>query len=339
VLVFPESHVVPTVNRWAIAMVSAFTAIFPLAFLAMQDARKAKPWAMIVPTVLVGAGGMGVALFGYRRRPETEFPADFQPEGWPSEQDRERLVVAERVGLTGEMHRVIVDPHKSRIYFENEHSPRTFLAQAEKYFECSIDDVLCAKEVNSRNGTYLLILTSTGKASFFSFNRHIKIRDALRELGVPSVGGSELESGRTMLLGQFYGMLGAAVAASTTSTSMSDFAFYGRILGGAVLGVGLLLIVVWAGQKFLGLRLVLAMTGLLIGGVGTGLLGFVVGKALDGGFLRIMLGNDAVRFVWIGAAILGAAAGTIFGMLIQRGRELASNQTRRQAKTKFIAEL
>src|SRR5262249_47250091 len=153
---------------------------------------------------------------------------------------------------------------------ENEHTPRRFLARAQKYFQCSIGDVLCAKEVKERGGPRLLILTSTGKSSFSSFNGYQDVRDALRRLGVPPVGGPELESGRAELLGTFYGLFGGFVAASTTSIGMSDYAFYGRILGGVVLGVGLLLLVIWAGQKLLGLRLTLAMTGLLLGGVGTG---------------------------------------------------------------------
>jgi hypothetical protein len=335
VLVFFEDHVVPTVNRWVIALASMFPAILWIIRLAMQDARKTNPWPMfvgLVVTLLMGVGGMAVALFAFRRRPEEERSAGFLPEGWPSEQDREHLVVAERVGLTGEMRRVMVDPHKGRIYFENEHTPRLFLARAQKYFECSIGDVLCAKEVKVRNGSYLLILTSTGKSSFSSFNGYNKVRDALRRLGVPPVGGPELESGRTMLLGMYYGLLGGIVAASTTSAGMSDFDFYGRILGGAVLGVGLLLLVIWAGQKLLGLRLTLAMTGLLLGG-GPGFLGYVLDKTFIGDFLRIMLGNDAPRFVWVGAAILGAAGGFWIGLMIQRGRELDSNQILQEART------
>jgi len=328
---------VPTAYRWVLALGSMFPAILVFSVLAMQDARKTTPWPMFVVTLLPGVVGMAVALFGFRRRPEEECSAGFLPEGWPSEQDREHLVVAERVGLTGEMHRVMVDPHKGRIYFENEHTPRLFLARAQKYFECSIGDVLCAKDVKDRSGWYFLILTSTGKSSFSSFNGYNNVRDALRRLGVPPVGGPELESGRTMLLGTLYALFGGVVAASTTSVGMSDFAFYGRILGGAVLGVGLLLLVIWAGQKLLGLRLTLAMTGLLLGGVGTGFLGWFLGYVLDktfiGDFLRVMLGNDAPWFVWVGAAILGAAGGIRIGMLIQRGRELASDQIRQEART------
>jgi hypothetical protein len=275
---------------------------------------------------------MAVALFGFRRRPEEERSADFLPEGWPSEQDREHLVVAERVGLTGEMHRVMVDPHKGRIYFENEHTPRLFLARAQKHFECSIGDVLCAKEVKGK-GSFLLILTSTGKVTFSSLNGYDNVRGALRRLGVPPIGGPELDSGRTIILGQFYGLFGGAVAASTTSIGMSDFDFYGRILGGAVLGVGLLLLVIWAGQKLLGLRLTLAMTGLLLGGVGIGFLGYVLDRTFIGNFLRFMLGIDAPWLVWVGAAILGAVGGIRIGMLIQRGRELASDQIQQEART------
>jgi hypothetical protein len=79
------------------------------------------------------------------------------------------------------MHRVLVDPHKGRIYLENEHTPRLFLDRAQKYFECSIGDVLCAKEVKERNGSYLLILTSTGKSSFSSFNGYKNVRDAFAD--------------------------------------------------------------------------------------------------------------------------------------------------------------
>jgi hypothetical protein len=300
----------------------------------MQDARKTTPWPKFVVLVLAGVGGMAVALFGFRRRPEEERSADFLPEGWPSEQDREHLVVAERVGLTGEMHRVMVDPHKGRIYFENEHTPRLFLARAQKYFECSIGDVLCATEVYApRGGSYLLILTSTGKSTVSPLSGYNNVLGALRRLGVPPVGGPELESGRTMNLGGLYGLFGGAVAYSTTSAGMSDFDFYGRILGGAVLGVGLLLLVIWAGQKLLGLRLTLAMTGLLLGGVGTGFLGYVLDKTFMGNFLRFMLGIDAPWFVWVGAAILGAAGGIRIGMLIQRGRELDSDLIRQEART------
>jgi len=324
---------VPTAHRWVIALASILPSILVFSMLAREAARRTIPWPVFVVMPLPGVVGLAVALFGFRRRPEEECSAGFLPEVWPSEQDREHLVVAERVGLTGELHRVMVDPHKGRIYFENEHTPRLFLARAQKYFECSIGDVLCAKEVKARNGSYLLILTSTGKSSFFSFNEYNNVRDALRRLGVPPVGGPELESGRTMGLGMYYGMFGGVVAASTTSVGMSDFAFYGRILGGAVLGVGLLLLVIWAGQKLPGLRLTLAMTGLFLGGVGTGLLGYVLDKTFIGDSLRVMLGNDAPWFVWVGAAILGAAGGIGIGMLIQRGRELASDQIQQEART------
>jgi hypothetical protein len=56
-------------------------------------------------------------------------------------------------------------------------------------------------------------------------------------------------------------------------------------------------------------------------------------KTFIGDFLRFMLGNDAPWFVWVGAAILGAAGGIRIGMLIQRGRELASDQIQQEART------
>jgi hypothetical protein len=51
------------------------------------------------------------------------------------------MVILERVGLTGRLARVMIDPVARRIYVENGHYPNKSFPLAQNYYQCSLDEL------------------------------------------------------------------------------------------------------------------------------------------------------------------------------------------------------
>ncbi len=268
---------------------------------------------------------IGVGIFGYRRRDSPDDPA-FQPEGWPSAEERKVLLKTERVGLTGQPVRFLLDPIKGIAYFERCHYPDRFLSVAQTYFACPVGDLLAARRdqgstrFGRNQGACLNILTKTGQA--FCIGDDVEaIHHELASLGVPPLGGPELKSEWTVSVAMLYGLAGGVASIPWLSAAMSSPAFYGTMGLGVVTGVGLLLLVVAAGHRLFGLRLLVPMVWILVLGPVGAILGNLLHRVPEPEFLRILLGPSAsTAFTLIGAA-LGVAGGAALGGTIQRGRE------------------
>lgn len=211
--------------------------------------------------------------------------------------------------LSGRVRRVVVDFEAQRIYFQNCHTQRKFLALPQTEFCCSFADLVSVERYQYRSDT-LTIVTTTGKADVLStavdYERLCsRLPHCLPEqrlvadvehplMGVLYVAGA--------LGGLFVGLALTPSSASAGSTGL-------LMAAGAGCGIALARILVELINATTGRSVVAPLAGSIIG-AGVGLLvgSVIVKSAMGSGWIALI------------PAAIGAAAGILLGLARGRSR-------------------
>jgi hypothetical protein len=228
--------------------------------------------------IIAGMGFLLLGVFGYRPKNSARLAKEPVPEDWPSKEVRSRMVIQERVGLTGDLVRVMVDPVARRIYVENGHYTNKSIPWAQKYYQCSLDEISIPHGLGDQNirdgiarittpdgwfwATMRIMCKSRDEArdllkanaGFGRIQRtldnqfYIDIRDYLRSLGVPD-GAPDDQHMQVLFLGGLCGVVAGMVGVWNTRPGESNWIECLRFVAGFSLGAAGVFSIVWLGER------------------------------------------------------------------------------------------
>jgi hypothetical protein len=197
-----------------------------------------------------------------------------------------KMLVVEYPGLYIKRRRIIADFAGKTIRFENCHTPRRFLATASREFTCPMTDILDAYDQTIESSTQLTIVTANGKAVVpESATNYQDLRQLVARISELTPSGPITESPATVYVCGASAMGGIVIGWMITPTKASDAVLIGCVLGGAVVGPLLAMLIL----RVLGSA---AHSPLLLPAVG-GVIGGIFGLSLL--FLNANPGNWALQ--------------------------------------------
>jgi hypothetical protein len=154
----------------------------------------------------------------------------------PPDKDGKTLIV-EYPGLGIKRRRIIADFEDKTIRFENCHTPRRFVATASREFTCPLTDILDAYEQTIESTAQLTIVTAHGKALVpESATDYQDLRQLVARVSELTPPGPITENPATVYVCGASAMGGIVIGWMITPARASDAALTGCVVGGAVVG-------------------------------------------------------------------------------------------------------
>jgi hypothetical protein len=278
---------------------------------------------LFIVVFAMGCAGVWAGLFWKNRSSEELAEEQAIPSADQPDIPDDALVFRFNNGLKSAA--IHVDVAGRLIHFHNCHTPQKFLATAEEWFSCPVDDV----QRYSSNGPryyvpYLTVVTATGKAYVLHDERwssergYKELRDTIQEL-VPFTRPRFLSSDHPMT-GMVYFVFGPLVGlfagVIVTPRNANDATLGLFVLIGTILGVASGPLMVWTCDRFL--------KSSLVQPIGFSVLGATIGLAIAN-FIAPWIGWDLLPMAAIVAA--GAVFGGVFGIKKQSREQQAVRTT------------
>lgn len=302
----------PLFNRIVVAVTGGGLLLAIIVVLAVPGFRGEIDFAtgfVLVVFAVIAAGGLWLSLT-WKDRTGSELAEENARDSFGQPEMSESACVF-HFPVMSKAGAIYLDEEAGQIHFFNCHVPRRFLAAAEEWFSCPLDE-LKGVHVFRYRGESITVITSHGKVMINDYGRDFaKLRDLLKELvpsTTPGFSSDHPMMSMVYLGGALAGLFGGVIATPRNATDSTLGLF---VLGGSILGVaGVHAVVVLADRK---LKVGLAQP-----------LGFGVAGVCAGVALAQLLGPIAGwrTSVMLGALIIGGISGATFGIWNQIGSHL-----------------